>query len=270
MSTTRPPVAYYDAQYGHVATDVYAQIRAETFGVDIGQNSWLTAEEHDLFIGWLGLAAGSRVLDVACGLGGPTLRIAQQTGCDAWGVDVHEQALADATARARAAGLADRVTLQRADASQPLPFADGSVDAIICIDAINHLPDRSAVLRDWARLLRPGGRLVFTDPIVVTGALSNAEIAIRSSIGFFLFVPRDLDERLATEAGFEVQEVADRTSNMATIARRWMEARERRRAALREIEGEQTFEGQQRFFEVTSQIAAEGRLSRLGIRADRR
>lgn len=269
MEEQRPAVAYYDAQYGTLGADIVVELRAETFGVDLGQSGWITVEEQDLFIGWLGLSPGARLLDIACGSGGPTLRIAQETGCHVCGVDVHERGIAEGTARAGAAGLADRVTFQRADASRPLPFPDGSLDAIICIDAVNHLPDRPAIFRDWARVLKPGGRLVVTDPIVVTGALTNEEIAIRASIGFFLFVPRDLDARLLAEAGFEVQEVADRTANVATIARRWHDARERRAAALREIEGAQTFEGQQRFFDVASRIAAEGRLSRLAIRAVR-
>ena len=269
MDSAKPPVAYYDAQYGNLALSLYTEVRSETFGHDPGQSGWLTAEEQDLFIGWLGLSPGARLLDVACGSGGPTLRIAQQTGCDACGVDLHEQGLARAAAGASAAGLAERVTFQRADATRPLPFPDGSVDAITCIDSICHLPDRPAVLADWARLLRPGGRLVLADPIVVTGALTGQEIAIRSSIGFYLFVPRDLNGRLLAEAGFEVQEVADRTANMAAVARRWHDARERRAPALRELEGEPTFEGQQRFFDVTARTAAESRLSRLAYRAVR-
>jgi SAM-dependent methyltransferase len=269
MEKAPPKVAYYDAQYGNLTSRVNAEVRAETFGTDLGQSGWITLEEQDLFIGWLALAPGARLLDIACGSGGPTIRIARETGCEACGVDMHDRAIAEATARASEAGLADRVTFQQADATRPLPFPDGSVDAIICIDAVNHLLDRRALFRDWARLLRPGGRLVFTDPTVVTGALTHDEIAIRSSIGLFLFVPRDLDARLLAEAGFEVQEVADRTANMATIARRWHDARERRAAALRELEGERTFDGQQRFFDVASRVADEGRLSRLAIRAVR-
>src|SRR6185436_7935854 len=87
---------------------------------------------------------------------------------------------------------------------QPLPFADASFDAIMCIDAINHLPDRPRVLADWARLLRPGGRLLFTDPTVVTGEISNQEIAVRASIGFFLFVAPNTDERMLASTGLHL------------------------------------------------------------------
>ncbi len=44
---------YYGAGYAEFASDLYATIRAEAFGEDIGQHSWLTATEHDRFIAWL-------------------------------------------------------------------------------------------------------------------------------------------------------------------------------------------------------------------------
>ena len=69
MTTT-----YYDSTYGNFQTSLYEEIRREAFGEDIGQNGWLTADEQNKFMGWLGLAAGKTLLDVACGAGGPTLR----------------------------------------------------------------------------------------------------------------------------------------------------------------------------------------------------
>lgn len=263
-------VDLYGAHYSHFASELYALIRSETFGEDIGQNSWLTADEQDLFLSYLRLAPGSKLLDVACGSGGPTLRIARLTGCSVHGVDAHEQAIAEARARSEREGLTGRATFDQLDASQALPIPDATFDGLICIDAVNHLPNRQRIFADWARLLRPGGHLVFTDPIVVTGPLTNEEIAIRSSVGFFLFVPVGVDARLLQEAGFAVVETIDRTENMARIADRWRSVRDARARELRKIEGDGTFEGQQRFFEVAARLAAERRLSRYafhGVRA---
>ena len=269
MSHDRSPVNYYGAQYGNFATELYAQIRSEAFGEDIGQNGWLSADEQDLFLSYLQLASGSRLLDIACGSGGPTLRIARLTGCSVHGVDAHGQAIAEARARSEREGLKERATFDQLDASQALPFRDASFDGLICIDAVNHLPDRQRVFAEWARLLRPGGHLVFTDPIVVTGPLTNEEIAIRSSIGFFLFVPLGVDQRLLEQAGFVVVETIDRTENMARMAGRWRSAREARSQQLRRVEGDATFEGQQRFLEVAARVAAERRLSRFAFHAVR-
>ena len=269
MTLPVKPVRHYDAQYGRFSSDLYAAIRREAFGEDIGQNSWLTSDEHDLFIDWMSLTKGSRVLDVACGSGHTTLRIASRTGCTVDGVDLHERAIAEARSAAQERGLASRAVFQVHDASTPLPFVDATFDAVICIDAINHLPNRLAVLAEWARVLKPGGVLVFTDPIVVTGPLMAQEIAIRSSIGFFLFVPPGTDERFLAQAGFDVNDVVDRTENMATSARRRLVARQRRESDLRQVEGDETFEGQQRFLEVAARLAEERRLSRLAFRASR-
>jgi len=262
-------VRHYDAQYGQFSSDLYAAIRREAFGEDIGQNSWLTADEHDLFTDWMTPQPGSTVLDIACGSGHTTLRIAERTGCDVHGLDVHDAAIAEAQAAAEEKGLASHASFQRHDATTPLPFEDNYFDALICIDAINHLPNRQAVLLEWARVLKPEGVLVFTDPIVVTGPLTGEEMAIRSSIGFFLFVPPGADERFLETAGFQVTQIVDRTPNMAMSAQRRMLARQQHEADLRRVEGDETFEGQQRFLEVAARLAAERRLSRFAFRAVR-
>src|SRR4051812_23778309 len=93
--------AHYNANYGNFQADLYAEIRREAFGEDIGQSSWLTANELDRFLELLALSAGKTLLDVACGSGGPALRIAAKTQCSLVGIDLHEQAIS--TARALAA-----------------------------------------------------------------------------------------------------------------------------------------------------------------------
>jgi SAM-dependent methyltransferase len=257
-----PATRHYDANYGNFQTELYAEIRREAFGEDIGQSSWLTSDEQDKFLGWLNLSPGRTLLDVACGSGGPALRIASITGCSVVGIEIHEQAVSTGNSLAAQRGLTQRAEFRVADATTHLPFPDASFDAITCIDAINHLPNRPGVIAEWARLLKPGGRLLFTDPVTVTGPLTNAELAVRSSIGFFLFVPVGYDERVIGQCGLRLQVCEDVTKNMAEVAERRRAARASRSAALREIEGDQTYEGQQEFFAVASRVAREGRLSR--------
>lgn len=255
-------MGHYDANYRNFQTELYEQIRREAFGEDIGQSSWITADEQDRFLSSLNLGPGRSLLDVACGSGGPALRIAAKTGCSLVGVDLHEQAVTTAKALASERGLAEIVEFRVADGAGPLPFPDGRFDAIVCIDAINHLPDRPRVISEWARILKPGGRLLFTDPTTVTGPLTNAELAVRSSIGFFLFVPHGYDERILAECGLRLLVTDNVTRNMAELAARRGAARASRSTLLREIEGEQSYESQQQFFEVAARIAREGRLSR--------
>jgi SAM-dependent methyltransferase len=175
---------------------------------------------------------------------------------------MHQDAIATAKALADTRGLTDKTDLRVADAAERLPFAYGSFDAITCIDAINHLPNRPRVIAEWARLLKPGGRLLFTDPITVTGPLTKEEIAVRASIGFFLFVPAGYDATVIAECGLRMLHTEDATQNMADLAHRRGAARASREEALRRIEGDQSYERQQEFFELAARLASERRLSR--------
>jgi cyclopropane fatty-acyl-phospholipid synthase-like methyltransferase len=261
-SNSLPSAGHYNANYGNFQTELYTQIRHEAFGEDIGQNSWLTSDEQDRFLQWLDLSAGKTLLDVACGAGGPALRIAATTGCSVVGIDVHEQAVTTASSLAAQRGLAERAEFQAIDANGPLPFSDASFDAITCIDAINHFPDRPRLIAEWARLLKLSGRLLFTDPITVTGPLTNAEIAVRSSAGFYLFVPHGYDERVIAQGGLRLLVCEDVTANMAKVAEARRAARASRSTAVREIEGDQTYDDEQEFLAVAARVAREGGLSR--------
>jgi ubiquinone/menaquinone biosynthesis C-methylase UbiE len=269
VSEAEEVVDLYAASYGGFASDVYAEVRREAFGEEVGQNSWLTREELDRFASELELRTSSRVLEIGCGSGGPALHLVRSAGCELVGIDLNEEGVANATRMAHEAGLEGRASFTRADGGQTLPFEADSFTSVLCVDTVNHLTDRPRVLGEWWRVLVPRGRLLFTDPITVTGPLGSDEIAIRASIGYFLFVPHGEDERLLNDAGFRVLSVEDATENMAELAGRWLTARAGREETLREIEGDETFEGQQRFLEVAATLARERRLSRFVYLAEK-
>lgn len=260
-----PRVRLYGPTYGRFGLEARAEVRSETYGEDLGQNSWLLVDEWRSLGAWLAPEPGVRVLDVGCGSGGPILFLARERGAEVVGVDANEEAVATAQAAVRD----ERATFVQADGAGPLPFGDAEFDAVVCIDALNHLPDRASVLAEWHRALRPGGRLAFTDPVVVTGLVSNEELAARSSIGFFLFSTLAEDERLVRDAGFELESADDTTGRVAEVAGRWHDGRAARRDSLAADEGEETFDGLQRFLAVTHRLAAERRLSRYTFRATR-
>jgi SAM-dependent methyltransferase len=257
-----PETELYDRHYGSLTADPQVEVRRQTWGEDLGQASWITLAEAREFFRSLDLGTNRSALEVACGSGGVTCRTASETGASCVGVDINPHGIEAARGRAEAEGLSSRVRFHVADAGDPLPFSDAKFDAVFCNDSINHFPGRLGVLRDWYRLLRPGGRLLFTDPIVVTGQLTNDEIRDRSSIGYFLFTPVGCNERLLEQAGFKVREVRDLTDAVAAVSGRWRQAREDRRGALMELEGSEAFEGMQRFLAAVHLLASERRLSR--------
>lgn len=256
----RTGVDLFDSTYRHFASKVLTDIRHEVFGDDIGQNSWLTLDEYDRFIAWLDLRPNGHVLEVACGSGGPARYLAQQSDCRVCAIDSNEYAVATAAGTSLAS---DGVTFMRADANDPLPFGDEEFDAVVCIDSMNHFPNRLGVLQEWHRVLRPGGRAVFTDPVVVTGLVTNHQIAARSSIGTFVFAPRDVNEHLIEFSGLRLLLQQDVTSNAALVSGRWLQAREHRESELMSIEGGQQFEGLQAFFSTVHRLTSERRLSRI-------
>jgi SAM-dependent methyltransferase len=255
-------VELYDGHYSQLAAGPQSDVRRETYGEDLGQASWLTLDELRGWLPWLRLDATQRALEVACGSGGVTCQLARESGATCLGVDINEHGIEAASRIAERSGLSALVSFQIVDAGRRLPFPDQSVDVVLCNDAINHLPDRAAVLQDWHRVLRPDGRLLFTDPIVVTGQLSNEEIRVRSSIGYFLFTPAGCNERLLNESGFTLDEARDVTAAVVSVSSRWHAARARRRDQLVGLEGEETFEGLQRFLLAVHTLASERRLSR--------
>jgi SAM-dependent methyltransferase len=255
--------AFYGPQYARIDSALAAEIRREVFGEDIGQESWRSATEQAEIADLLALTSESRVLDVACGAGGPSLALVERTGCRLTGLDIEPEGIAHANAAAAQRALANRTTFAVADCGGRLPLQDEMFDAVLCIDAICHLRDRFEGLAEWGRLLRKRGRVVFTDPFVVTGAIAKSEIDGRSALGSYLFfVPPGLNEEAIRTAGLTLLLCQDRAVAVADIAARWHAARLRRAAILKREEGEEWFERRQRMLATSAELAGSGRLSR--------
>ena len=107
------PVGFYTSTYGNFGADVLAAVRAESYGRDIGQNSWLTAEEQERFARELALAPGTRLLEVACGSGGPALFLAETFGVQVAGIEIAKDVVirVKSTDERRSAALDTMVTL---------------------------------------------------------------------------------------------------------------------------------------------------------------
>ncbi|MFL6464788.1 MAG: class I SAM-dependent methyltransferase [Bryobacteraceae bacterium] len=255
-------VNLYNTSYAEHSARVYREVRAETYDLDLGQTGWMSGEEFRTFFEWLALTPASRVLEVGCGAGGCALYLARTVGATVTGIDVNENGIRNARSLAQTEGLTSQVSFELADAGQKLLFADNSFDAVFSNDAMCHIPRRLQVLEEWYRVLKPGGRMLFTDALIVTGVLSNEEIATRSSIGTYFFLPPGENERLIEEAGFHLLSGVNVTGAVAAISGRWLHAREQKSQELLAFEGETNYFGLQRFLATVHALAQEERLSR--------
>ena len=111
------------------------------------------------------LFKGARVLDFGCATGWLASGLSLM-GCNAVGVDISAHALALAeglkAARPPAHG-AGTLDFHRYDGHR-LPIDDASLDRIVCFDAFHHVRDQAATIAEFARVLRPGGRVAFMEP----------------------------------------------------------------------------------------------------------
>lgn len=106
-----------------------------------------------------------RVLDAPAGAGAMS-RLLAKRGYDVTAFDLNEREFA-----------AKEVPLVTGDMNRPLPFRDGSFDYVVCIDGIEHLENPYLAIREFARILKPGGELFISTPNIC---------AFRSRTRYFL------------------------------------------------------------------------------------
>jgi SAM-dependent methyltransferase len=111
----------------------------------------------------LGNVAGRCVLDLGCGSGENSLLLARR-GASVIGVDISESLLALARQRLAVNGCAGAPVHFLPASAHRLPIPDASVDVVLGIAILHHL-DLDATSREVFRVLRPGGRAIFEEPV---------------------------------------------------------------------------------------------------------
>jgi SAM-dependent methyltransferase len=255
-------VDLYNSAYSNYGSHVYQQVRTETYGQDFGQTSWVTMEESSEIPQMLGLEPDSSVLELGCGSGGYALYLATKVGCVVEGLDINASGVQNANHLASTNGLSERVRFHQCDASKSLPLNDKTFDAVFSNDVLCHIPGRLQVLCEMFRVLKPSGRMLFSDALIIGGMISHEEIATRSSIGYYVYTPPGDNERLIGQAGFRQIRATDTTEGAALIARRWHASREKWKSDLVQLEGTSNFEGLQTFLSCVHTLTAEHRLLR--------
>lgn len=185
-----------------VAPEAYARWRASTLG------RITERVETDVVFSLAGAVGGARALDVGTGDGTYAIEAARR-GALATGVDVQAEMLAAARARAAERGLAIDFELGPAEA---LPFDDGRFGVVLAVTMLCFVEDPRAAVREMARVLAPGGRLVLGE--LSRHSLWAAERRVRGWLGARMWKRTRFWSRrelvgLVAEAGLRVVDARD-------------------------------------------------------------
>ena len=173
------------------------------------------ATEH--LLSRLELDAGSRLLDIGCGIGGPARVAASTYACHTTGVDLTPEFVSTAVALTDRVGLSELVAFEVA-AGDELPFPDASFDRAMMIHVGMNIPDKGAVFTEVRRVLEPGGRFgVFEQMRRGEGELPYPMPWADDERSSFVVSAEEYGAVLEA-AGFEVVQTEDRTATAARPA----------------------------------------------------
>lgn len=163
-----------------------------------------------------GIDADHHVLDVCSGMGGPARYFAHHRGCRVTGLDLTESRVAGAARLTALVGLDGLVDFQQGDA-QAMPFEDQSFDIAISQEALLHVPDKEAVTREVARVLKPGGVFAFTD-LTQRQPLSVEDMEkLGRALASVSFATLEKYRQWLQASGFEILVEADRSEDLKKI-----------------------------------------------------
>lgn len=142
---------------------------------DAERDFWFHADWLDLLAARLGLSEVRRALDVGAGQGHWTLLLASRLRPEAKieAIEREPEWVRRATGRVTAAGLSDRVRFRQGEAER-LPYDDGTFELVTCQTVLMHVANAAAVLAEMARVTRPGGLVLVSEPNNAAGMLVSS------------------------------------------------------------------------------------------------
>jgi sarcosine/dimethylglycine N-methyltransferase len=163
-----------------------------------------------------GIDEASHVLDVCSGIGGPARYLASRFGCRVTGLDLTRSRHESAIRLTELVGLQHLVDFRHGSALA-MPFAPASFDLVIGQEAWAHVPDKPRLIAECALVVRPGGRIAFTDIMQGEHLTPEAAERVQRDMAFAGFETLDGYARLLAANGCTVLEWENLTAEWAEI-----------------------------------------------------
>lgn len=159
----------------------------------------------------------SIVLDIACGQGASACFLSLQYGCYVVGIDLSTKLIHQAQSKARADRILHRVNFIIGD-GESLPFRDSAFDVVISECSFSLFPNKEIVAKEIKRVLKLGGKLVFSD-VFLRGNITEQ---LRGSKSFAICIAGAMTmedyEKLLRQVGFEKFYIEDRSIELKRLA----------------------------------------------------
>lgn len=153
--------AVYKVRPGETSSRIWRYAYGDDYPEEVEPYSFITRTDLERIAHLLAIGSGSVLADLGCGRGGPGLWLARKTGADLIGIDQSSNAIVQANQRIIEFGLVGRARFMQGDLSATgLP--DQSCDGAVSVDVVMFIQDKSTVMRETARILRPGTHFIFT------------------------------------------------------------------------------------------------------------
>ncbi|KDE55746.1 cyclopropane-fatty-acyl-phospholipid synthase family protein [Methanoculleus sp. MH98A] len=164
------------------------------------------SNEH--LLSFLDTSPGCKILDLGSGLCGLPRFIARRTGCHVTALDLSRRENAYAVAKNREEGLEHLITVVEGSYND-MTFEDGAFDILVSQDAMLHSPDKKALLKGCARVLKKEGQFVFSDVLQMPSITPGEAEVINERVNAPYLATFDFYEEQLRRAGFTVENIVD-------------------------------------------------------------
>lgn len=162
------------------------------------------------------IGSGSKVVDLCAGLGGPARYLSHRYGAVVTGIELTPARVAGAAELSRRVGLDDKVRVLEGNVME-LPLPNASFDAVVSQEALLHVPDVGRAFVEAHRVLRPGGRIAFTNWVVHRPLAEAQRQLLWDGMAAATLIGIDRHVELLRDAGFEIEAAEDETRSWGDI-----------------------------------------------------